>query len=162
MTGVQTCALPIYTEHSILHFTPQEILDKATAVGVTLGETSQQVSKSINDLLDLEVDRALDIIRNLAAVRPMTDKEISTMGGLNLLCQNLVLEEEFKQSHVAFDDSNITNSHLTDTAKDIHGYMDQEYASDKPKRNSKRRVYPVSAVRRSARFRTAKFFYDEI
>ena len=84
------------------------------------------------------------------------------MGGLNLLCKNLVPEEDIKQSQVDLNDYNLSTDHLNDSGKDTHGYMDQEYASDKPKRTSKRRVYTVSAVRRSARFRTAKFFYDEI
>ena len=31
-------------------------------------------------------------------------------------------------------------------AKDTHGYMDQEYALDKPKRNSKRRVEFIQSL----------------
>lgn len=112
--------------------------------------------------MDLEVDRALDIIRNLAATKPMNDKEISDMGSLNLLCENLVPPDDIEQSQVAREEDQLPNDHLIDSAKDTHGYMDQEYALDKPKRTSKRRVYTVSAIRRSARFRTAKNFYDEI
>ncbi|KAE8809683.1 hypothetical protein D1007_13724 [Hordeum vulgare] len=91
--------MSINAEHSILHFTPHEILDKAGSVGVTLGNTSKEVSKSINDLLDLEVDRALDIIRNLAAVQAMNHADITKMGGLNLLCENLFPADALEEGH---------------------------------------------------------------
>ena len=42
------------------------------------------------------------------------------------------------------------------------GCEDQLQSQTFPKRKWKRKVYPVSAVRRSARIRTAKKFHDEL
>lgn len=42
------------------------------------------------------------------------------------------------------------------------GYEDRMVDNDKPKRKWKRKVYPASAVRRSARIRTAKKFHDDL
>ena len=42
------------------------------------------------------------------------------------------------------------------------GYEDRMEDHSKPKRKWKRKVYPASAVRRSARIRTAKKFHDDI
>ena len=42
------------------------------------------------------------------------------------------------------------------------GSEDRMVGNDKPKRKWKRKVYPVSAVRRSARIRTAKKFHDDL
>ena len=41
-------------------------------------------------------------------------------------------------------------------------YEDRMEDHSKPKRKWKRKVYPASAVRRSARIRTAKKFHDEL
>ncbi|KAE8767249.1 hypothetical protein D1007_61437 [Hordeum vulgare] len=81
--------MSISKDHSILHFAPHEIIDNAASVGVSLGNIGREISKSINDLLDLEVDRDLYIIHNLAAVKPMKESEITDLGGLNSLCENL-------------------------------------------------------------------------
>lgn len=154
--------MSINTEHSILHFSPQDIIDNATSVGVILGSNSKEISKSINDLLDLEVDRALDIIRTIAAIKPMNDEAISNMGGLNLLCDNLVSTEDREEPQEGLQIDQQPNAILHEGAENTTGYMDQEYVSEKPKRTYKRRVYTVSAIRRSARFKTAKKFHDEI
>ena len=42
------------------------------------------------------------------------------------------------------------------------GYEDRATEPSKPKRKWKRKIYPDSAVRRSARIRTTKKFHDEI
>ena len=55
---------------SIMHFTEHEIIDMANDFGVTLGSNEKEVAKSVNDLLDLEAERASKIIRNLASVKP--------------------------------------------------------------------------------------------
>ena len=42
------------------------------------------------------------------------------------------------------------------------GYEDRATEPSKPKRKWKRKIYPDSAVRRSARIRTTKKFHDEL
>ena len=42
------------------------------------------------------------------------------------------------------------------------GCEDRVYDQNKPKRKWRRKIYPTSAVRRSARVRTAKKFHDEL
>jgi hypothetical protein len=48
--------------------------------------------KSVNDLLDLEVDRAMEMIRKIAAVKPVNDSDINALGvgALECLCEDLV------------------------------------------------------------------------
>ncbi|KAI4976921.1 hypothetical protein ZWY2020_050528 [Hordeum vulgare] len=153
--------MSINKAHSILHFTPQEIINNATSVGVSLGSTGKEVAKSINDLLDLEVDRDLDIVRNIAATKPLNNSEISALGELNSLCEDLAPSEGLEEG----DDHLVDECALDSIPKQDEdcqpGYMDLEIGSEKPKRAWKRKVYPVSAVRRSARFKTVKKFYDE-
>ena len=65
---------------SIMHFTEHEIIDKANDLGITLGSNEKEVVKSVNDLLDLEAERASEIIRNLASVKPMSDDDVNNLG----------------------------------------------------------------------------------
>lgn len=54
---------------------------------------------------------------------------------------------------------------LEDESLVIEDHSERAEPSDvriKPKRTWKRKVYPVSVVRRSARIRTSKKFHDEI
>lgn len=153
--------MSINKAHSLLHFLPTDIIDNANSVGVSLGNSSREVARSINDLLDLEVDRALDIVRNLASIKPMKESDINALGELNSLCENLAPTES-----PAEDEDHLSDDCCGDvqhTGVDIRhaGYMDELSCLDKPKCASKRKVYPVSAIRRSARFRIAKKFYDE-
>ena len=43
-----------------------------------------------------------------------------------------------------------------------HGYEDRATGDNIPKRKWKRKVYPASTVRRSARIRKAKKFHDDL
>ena len=56
---------------SILHFLNDEIVENANQLGVSLGSNDTEISNSVNDLLDLEAERALEMIRNIATVKPM-------------------------------------------------------------------------------------------
>ena len=47
---------------SILHFSENEIVDKANDLGISLGSNETEVVKSVNDLLDLRAERASEII----------------------------------------------------------------------------------------------------
>ena len=52
----------------------------ANQLGVSLGSNGSEITKSVNDILDLEAERALEMIRNLAAVKPMNDFDIDALG----------------------------------------------------------------------------------
>ena len=45
-----------------MHFTEHDIVDKANDLGVTLGSSDIEIAKSVNDMLDLEAERASEII----------------------------------------------------------------------------------------------------
>ena len=57
-----TTCMSVHKSSPILHFSEHDILYKANNIGVSLGSNTKQVAKSINDLLDLEAERASDII----------------------------------------------------------------------------------------------------
>ena len=105
----------------------------------------------------MEAERALETIRNLAAVKPMNDDEIDALGVrvLDNLCADLA-----PPNH----DSEEDDAPLENDARNIcePGYEDRATELSKPKRKWKRKIYPDSAVRRSARIRTTKKFHDEI
>ena len=102
-------------------------------------------------MLDLEAERALEMIRNLAAVKPMNNSEIDALGVrvLDNLCANLAHsspEPEEEDERVDFVEVRASET----------GCEDQLESFNIPKRKWKRKIYPDSAVRRSARIRTAK------
>lgn len=109
---------------SILHFSPHDIIDKATSIRVTLGSTGREISKSINDLLDLEVDRALDLVRNLATVKPMQDSEVNDLGGLNSLCDSLAPTEDLEDGADEVLDGQGVGDQSPQAYPQISGYMD--------------------------------------
>ena len=76
-------------------FPPHEIIDKTSNLGISLGSNGKEIAKSINDLLDLEADRAMEIIRNIVAVKPMNEADINNLGvnALQSLCEDLVPTE---------------------------------------------------------------------
>ena len=97
------------------------------------------------------------MIRNLAAVKPMNDSDIDALGVrvLDNFCADLanplsVPEEE---------DVSLENAVVRPPAP---GCEDRLESKTSPRRKWKRKIYPTSAVRRSARIRTAKKFHDEI
>lgn len=87
--------MSVNTSCSILHFSEHDIIDKASNLGISLGSNDKETAKSINDLLDLETDRAVDLIRYLAAVKPMNEADINDLGvtALQSLCGDLVPTE---------------------------------------------------------------------
>ena len=99
----------------------------------------------------------METIRNLAAVKPMNDAEIDALGVrvLDNFCVDLApslpeSEEEDDTSEAA-------------VVRSIEpGCEDRLEDQNKPKRKWKRKIYPASAVRRSARIRTTKKFHDEL
>ena len=75
----------------------------------SLGDNNREVVTSINELLDLETDRAMVMLKKIAAVKPMKESEINELGMCELegLCEDLVpanlLHEETleEEGHVA-------------------------------------------------------------
>ena len=113
----------------------------------------------------MEAERALELIRNIAAVKPMNESEIDALGVrvLDGLCADLdpaVQETEEEEGYAYPEISNHVDESLVIAAEPECG--DRSEDRIKPKRTWKRKVYPVSAVRRSARIRTSKKFHDEI
>ena len=105
------------------------------------------------------------LIHNIAAVRPMNESEIDALGVrvLDGLCPDLdpaVQETEEEDEYPSPDTTNLEVESLA-----IEAHSERAKPSDvcvKPKRTWKRKVYLVSAVRRSAKIRTSKKFHDEI
>ena len=148
-----------------MHFTNDEIVHNANQLGVSLGNNDLEISKSVNDMLDLEAERALEMIRNIAAVKPMNESEIDALGVrvLDGLCADLdpaLPETEEEEGYAYPETSNHVDESLVIAAEPECG--DRSDDRIKPKRTWKRKVYPVSAVRRSARICTSKKFHDEI
>ena len=149
--------MSVNTSNSILHFSNDEIVHNANQLGISLGNNEGEISNSINDLLDLEAKRALDMIRMLAAVKPMNDSEIHALGVrvLDGFCTDLapsLPEQEEENESVEMDV----------VGPPVAGSEDRVDARTGPKRTWKRKIYPTSVVRRSARIRTAKKFHDKI
>ena len=61
-----------------------------------MGSNENEVVKSVNDFLDLEAERASEIIRNLASVKPMNDNDMKNLGmvALENICNNLLPSAE--------------------------------------------------------------------
>ena len=154
-----TTGMSVNLSNSIMHFSTDEIIHNATQVGVSLGNNNYEISNSVNDLLDLEAERALETIRNLAAVRPMNDAEIDALGVrvLDNLCADL--EPNSIGSDVDEVSIDVGDHQSPDPPP---GYEDRLVGTEQPKRKCKRKVYPASAVCRSARIRTAKKFHDDL
>ena len=152
-----TTGMSVNTSNSILHFSNDEIVDNANQLGVSLGSNGTEISNSINDLLDLEAERALEMIRNIAAVKPMCDSEVDALGVrvLDNFCVDLMPPSS--EADVEDDSTEIVLASPSGT-----GCEDQLQSQAIPKCKWKRKVYPLSAVRRSARIRSAKKFYDEL
>ena len=145
------------TSNSILHFSNDEIINNANQLGISLGSNDSEISTSVNDMLDLEAERALEMIRNLAAVKPMNDSDIDALGVRVLynFCADLASTLPEPED----EDEGVENVVVRTSEP---GCEDQMECKNIPKRKWKRKIYPDSAVRRSARIRTAKKFHDEI
>ena len=152
-----TTGMSVNTYNSILHFSNDEIVENANQLGVSLGSNATEISNSVNDLLDLEVERALEMIHNLAAVKPISDSEVDALGVrvLNNFCADLI--PPIPEAEGEDDTTEMVMAGPSQT-----GCEDRLQSQNVSKRKWKRKVYLVSAVRRSARIRTAKKFHDEL
>ena len=121
--------MSVNISNSLLHFSNEEIINNANQLGVSLGATDSEISNSVNDLLDLEVERALETIRNLGAVKPMNDDEIDALGVrvLDNLCADLA-----PSNNESEDDDMLLDNAVVSTAEP--GYEDRATEPSKPKR----------------------------
>ena len=98
------------------------------------------------------------MIRNLAAGKPMNDSDIDALGVrvLDNFCADLAPSSipESEEEDDTFEAEVVRSMEpgCEDRVEDQH----------KPKCKWKRKIYPASAVRRSARIRTTKKIHDEI
>lgn len=159
-----TTGMSINTSCSILHFSEPKIINNASNLGISFGSNGKEIAKSVNDLLDLEADRALELIRNIAAVKPMNESYINNLGvtALQNLCEDLVPTSVLENE----EEDMVSEGYMAPVQPEAislttSSHEDSEAMQDKPKRSWKRKVYPTSAVRRSARVRQKKKFHDE-
>ena len=152
-----TTGMSVNTSNSILHFSNDEIINNANQLGISLGSNDSEISTLVNDMLDLEAERALEMICNLAAVKPMNDSEIDALGvrALDNLCADLSQPSPDPEEEVERVDN-------VEMRTSVASCEDQLQSFIAPKCKWKQKIYPDSAVRRSARIRTAKKFHDEI
>jgi hypothetical protein len=154
-----TTGMLVNSSCSILHFSENEIFDNVGNLGISLGSNGKEIAKSVSDILDLEAERTLEMILNVAAVKPMNDAEINNLGitAVESFCDDLIPSSE-PEDVVDGTCSEVYGAPLPSdrTTQTASGCMDVEEMPDKPKRTWKRKVYPASAVRRSARVKFKK------
>ena len=97
------------------------------------------------------------MIRNLAAVKPMSDSDFDALGVRVLDNFYVDLMPPIPEAEVEDDSTEMVMPSPSKT-----GCEDRLQSQTATKRKWKQKVYPVSAVRRSARIRTAKIFHDEL
>ena len=129
-----TTGMSVNTSNTIMHFSHDQIVDKAHQLGISLGSNEGEVTNSVNDLLDLEAERALEVIRNLAAVKPMNDSEIDALGVrvLHNFCHDLappLQEPEEEDENIGLEVDNPA----------VMGTLDREGPTS-PKRKWKRKT----------------------
>ena len=99
------------------------------------------------------MERASEIICNLASIKPMNDNEMNNLGMVDLanICNNLLPDAKAEDEE---------GSETTDTVEPLlmegadSVVVDPTFLQgigEKPKRSWKWKIYPTSAVRRSAR-----------
>lgn len=159
-----TSGLSIDQTASILNLSDSEILNNASDIGVSMGTSSKNIAKSINDILDLEVDRTIEFIKNLAAVKPMNDSDINDLGGAGLqtLCDSIFhIDGEVDDVDDMGLEGYMAPSDAENHSQPLDTHNDLKSVHEKTRRPWKRKVYPESAVR-SARVKQKKKFHDEL
>ena len=105
------------------------------------------------------------MIRKIVAVKPMNDAEIDALGvrALDSFCVDLAPSLPETEEEEGFSSPEASN-HVDDpeVISSEPGSGDRQEDHIKPKRTWKRKVYPVSSVRRSVRIHTSKKVHDEI
>jgi hypothetical protein len=106
----------------------------------------------------------MEMIRNLAAVKPLNDSEIDALGVrvLDSFCEDLAPSPAQSDEDESFVSLGVSTPVAPEACRLTElGCMDRIYEQHKPKRKWNQKIYPASAVRKSARIWTIKKFYDE-
>ena len=128
--------MSVNKSNSIMHFTNDEIVHNANQLGVSLGNNDTEISRSVNDILDLEADRALEMIRHIAVVKPMNESEIDALGVrvLDGLCADLdpaVPETEEEEGYAYPEISNHVDESLVIAAEPECGVRSDDHTEPK-------------------------------
>lgn len=63
----------------VLKYSEEEIFHSAASIWVSLGSNWHEVAMSINALLDSGADRALHMLKNITATKPMQESEVNEL-----------------------------------------------------------------------------------
>ena len=123
-----------------------------------MGSNETEVVKSVNDLLDLEAERTSEIIRNLASIQPLNDNDMNNLGINDLanICNNLLPTVEAEDEEDVENTDTVEPLLMEDAVPVIDNTSVPQGVEEKPKRPWKRKIYPTSAVRKSARVKLKK------
>ena len=69
--------MSVNISNSLLHYSNEEIIHNANQLGVSLGANDSEISNSVNDLLDLEAERALESFTQKGSVGIKVNGDIS-------------------------------------------------------------------------------------
>jgi len=154
--------MTVNTNFYVLHFSEDDIISKANRLGISLGSNDREVLSSVNALLDLEVDRTMEVMRNIAAVKPMVETELQELGVHDLegLCEDLIPTGDLGVAEVDAHEYAAPN-HPHFASSEYLSHADKEVTLEKPKQKWSRKIYVESAVRRSTRTKYKKKFHDE-
>lgn len=154
--------LSLNTSFSVLHYSEHDIIHRADKLGISLGDSKSEVATSINKLLDIEVDRAMTMLRNNAAVKPMKESEINELGICELegLCEDLVPTNPLHPEHLQMEGHDATSQSDEGNGNDS-SHADCEILPAAPRRKRQQKVYGLYVVHRSARIKFKKKLHDD-
>jgi hypothetical protein len=124
-------------KYSILSISDDEILDKATRLGVSLGSSIQVAKNSIQCLKDKESERLLTILQKKSTSMDEGPSSLVVTRVSNL-CEDLIDDEDN-----TLGSEEVLDSHITEV---------------KEQKKRQRKIYDMTKVRRSTRKRTKKHF----
>ena len=112
----------------ILHFSENDIVNSVIKWEVLLGYNGEEVAKSVNDFLDIEADKAMEMLRNSAALKPKDGNDINDLGirALGSLCEDLVPTSVLVEEDEMVSEGYSTLLQLEVGAQACLGHLDQE------------------------------------
>jgi hypothetical protein len=133
--------MTVNTHFSILSFLEEEIIDKASRFGVSMGNNGHEVAMSVNELLDSETDRAMVMLKKTMASTPTEDVDPN---GLSIPAIEYLYEDLAPESIDVLESP-----------------ADNPVLPTKVTRERTRKKYDLSAVRRSSGNQFKTKFHDE-
>jgi hypothetical protein len=134
-----TCqlAIPIY---SIVNIPDSEIVKRATRLGVSLGNSTEEVGKSIKGIKMVEEDRILTILKKQETENENKEEGLETLvlSKVSTLCEDLLVDD--------------------DTSLDFEDHLEHIKPLVKVKKTRQRKVYDSTNIRKSTRRRIKKQF----